>query len=155
MSAQAGDSLRNAAFALDAPRSLAPVADRLVTYGVPAGLAVSGHVWGFKDGTVFTRAGSPLPGDVALRVEAGAQLSRVYRVLAVFPGDPQVAYAVNQRPWIEDPPGAYRNTVVFEPFIPIASRPYVETMQSFNSGFQQGFNFRGRFSTNLGKQRRS
>ncbi len=154
MSAQAGDALTNASFALDVVRSLEPIRGRLLADGVPLELSTVGHAWGFKDRTVFSDRRGPQPGDVALRVEPGAVLRRLYRVLATYPGEPEIAYAVNQRSWIEQPAGSFRNTVVFEPFIEIPPRPYVETLQRFNADFEAGFNFRGKFLDELGRGER-
>src|SRR4051794_4125478 len=151
MSTQAGDARENAGFALDEPRSLEPIAGRLLAGGVPDELVhAGGHAWGFKDRTVFTSASQPRPGDVAMRVESGAVLRRLYRVLAVYPDEPKIAWTVNGRPWIEDPPGAFRNSVVFEPYEAIPQRPYLHAMRQFDPQFEPGFNFRGKFLDNLG-----
>ncbi|SFO57863.1 HNH endonuclease [Geodermatophilus obscurus] len=151
MSTQGPEATENARFALDARRSLEPVADRLLAERVPAELVdARGHVWGFKDRTVFTGRSQPRPGDVALRVEPGAVLRRLYRVLAVFPDDPKIAYAINGRPWIENPPGGFRHSVVFEPFDEITPRPYLDAMRQFDPQFEPGFNYRGKFLDDLG-----
>lgn len=146
LSTQSARSIPDARLALDAPRSLAPIANELRAHGAHVAPGQMGHVWGFSPRTAINRGGDVVrAGDIALRIEPGLRARRLYEVLAFMPNYGHLAERVNGRPWSAggEP---YPNFIAFKPFISFPTRPFLELVEEIRyDEYRTGPRYEARF----------